>query len=99
MPQISGRTFGDHIDQREVDRTRDLRHAQTQLNFLRGLNQMDNLREFEEEMPAELAYYTRKECTTTTKEVSNCYFIHQSEPYVPKKLFSRHYNPPFFRMN
>jgi len=57
MPQISGRTFGDHIDQREIDRTRDLHHASTQLNFLRGLNQMDSIGEFEAEMPAELKFY------------------------------------------
>jgi len=83
MPQESGLNpvkYGDHIEQREVDRTRDLRHAQTQLNFLRGLNQMDNIREFEEEMPAELEYYTRVKLQITTKEVrifnvSNCYLI------------------------
>ena len=80
MPKISGNIQfnGNNIDQREIDRTRDLRHAQTQLNFLRGLNQMGNIREFEEEMPAELEYYGAPAVTQTKVrnfDTTNCYII------------------------
>lgn len=49
--------FKNKINQRQNDKSRNLQHPQTQLQFLRGLLQIDDVEEFETEIKDDLVYY------------------------------------------